>query len=77
MAATLAPAPQLTQAHGMCLKHGDYHSMAGSCWSATADFFFARQDLPERTVRELYALAVERAMLDNLLPLILPATGRH
>ena len=49
----------------MCLKHGDYHPMDGGCWSVTADFFFARQDLPEQTARDLYQLAVERAMLDQ------------
>jgi hypothetical protein len=49
----------------MCLLHGDYHPMTGRCWTATAEFFFARQDLPEHQARDQYQLEVERLMLDK------------
>ena len=49
----------------MCLKHADYHPMDGACWTVTADYFFAHQDLPEAEARACYQLAVEQAMLNE------------
>lgn len=60
-----APAPLPARVHGMCLLHADFHPMTGTCWTATADFFFGCQDLPEQQARNLYQLEVERAMLDK------------
>ena len=51
----------------MCLKHADFHVMAGGCWSVTFDWYFAHSHLPEPAARQLYQAEVERAMLDALV----------
>lgn len=71
-AAMLAtPAPVDTQPT-MCLLHGDFHVMEQACWSLTMDFYFDHQGVPEQEARNLYLTAVERKMLDSLLPAVRP-----
>ena len=57
------PSPQAT--YGMCLLHADYHPMGQDCWSACMDWYLAHEHLPEAERRALYALEVERGMLDQ------------
>jgi hypothetical protein len=52
----------------MCLKHADFHVMAGPCWSVTFDWYFAHSHLPQTEARQRYQAEVERAMLDALVP---------
>lgn len=59
----------------MCLLHGDFHVMEQACWSVTMDFYFDHSDLPQQDARDLYLIAVERKMLDNLLPAVRPAAS--
>lgn len=59
----------------MCLLHGDFHVMGQACWSVTMDFYFDHSDLPQQAARNLYLTAVERQMLDNLLPAVRPAAS--
>lgn len=49
---------------GMCLLHADYHPMSQDCWSHTMDWYLAHPSLDDTERRALYALEVERAMLD-------------
>ncbi|WP_399559542.1 hypothetical protein OIA45_48905 (plasmid) [Streptomyces chartreusis] len=72
----MAQAATATQP-AMCLKHGDFHIMDGDCWSVTLDWYFTHQTMNEQADRDAYLTAVERKMLDNLLPLLMTAAGRH
>jgi len=64
------PTPTDTQPT-MCLLHGDFHVMEQACWSTTLDFYFEHQDMGEQASRDAYLAAVEREMLNNLLPTLI------
>ena len=68
------PAPPNTQPT-MCLLHGDFHAMSQDCWGATMDWYMDHQHLGEQDSRDAYLAAVERKMLDDLLPKRRPAAG--
>ncbi|MFD9004479.1 hypothetical protein ACFV0T_26560 [Streptomyces sp. NPDC059582] len=60
----------------MCLLHGDFHVMDQICWGTTLDFHFQHQgDMTQQEARDCYLAAVERKMLDNLLPALRPAAS--
>jgi hypothetical protein len=52
-------------AHRMCLLHADYHPMDEDCWAHNVDWYVAHPHLTDAEQRDLYALEVERAMLDT------------
>jgi hypothetical protein len=58
---------------GMCLLHADYHPMGQDCWEHTVDWHFAHPHLDAAEQSDLYALAVERAMLDAHIRTLNPA----
>lgn len=61
----------------MCLLHGDFHPMGQDCWATTLDFYLVHEDLGQQASRDAYLAAVERKMLDGLLPQRRPAAGSH
>lgn len=68
------PAPPTVQPT-MCLLHGDFHVMGQDCWGVTMDWYVDHQHLDGQAGRDAYLTAVERKMLDNLLPKRRPAAG--
>lgn len=65
-----APQHPTTSIPGMCLLHADYHPLTADCWTHMADWFFDHQHLADTDARDWYQADVERAMLDNLLPIL-------
>jgi hypothetical protein len=57
--------PNPPSPNGMCLLHGDYHPMDDGCWAYCVGWYFAHPHLTDAEQSDLYALEVERAMLDT------------
>lgn len=73
--AAMLATPTPIDTHTMCLLHGDFHVMGQDCWAVTLDYYLEHQDIPETQARHRYLEAVERKMLDNLLPKRRPSAG--